>query len=258
MAEAEVGADEMVPRGVVCSLERVERRDIQARLLVPFPTKRCSESVQSVPVCGRVVTEPFRLLTDRTDVGRFAGMEDRRHDQSLAERSLIIAGNEVVEMSDISDLEVRTVLQVFCQSACRSAQLGTKRNLALIVKTITRLDEDRIIFEMFYIACVDASNDLMACPCKDLARVRRVIRCGGRDGDERQEIADVKVGERRDESQFVERFKRMRIDIGQQVIYLARRKEIELLQFFFGSGVQLDGRLMKGIQVVLELFVVRG
>ena len=88
----------MMPSGVIGAAHGIECADIQARLFAPFPAKSASGAMQTCAIRRRVVPQAVLLLADGGDVHRFAGMKDRREDESLTERGLEITGYERMQM----------------------------------------------------------------------------------------------------------------------------------------------------------------
>ena len=130
----------------------------------------------------------------------------------------------------VAELEISAVLQVLGVSSGRSAQLGSENDFALVIKAVTRLDIDRIgTFERFDVSRIDAGNDFVSGESKHLARVQLTIgdwRLDIGDFDERQQVANLVIGKRRNEAQFVELMKGMFVSIGEDIVYLAGRKEV--------------------------------
>ena len=50
----------------------------------------------------------------------------------------------------------------------------------------------------------------------------------------------------------------MFVRVSEDVVYLARGEKIELAQFFVGSVIEVNRRVMKRVEVCLQLFVVHG
>ena len=48
----------------------------------------------------------------------------------------------------------------------------------------------------------------------------------------------------------------MAADIGQNIINLFGRKEIELAEFFVGGRIEVDGYIVQGVEVCLQLLVI--
>ena len=90
MAESEVGTDQMPPSGIVIMVERIEHGGIEACSFAPFPPKGSACAVETSTIHRAVVTESLGVLSCRCNVHRFAGMEDRRKDESLTTRGLEI------------------------------------------------------------------------------------------------------------------------------------------------------------------------
>ena len=57
-------------------------------------------------------------------------------------------------------------------------------------------------------------------------------------------------------AQFIQGRKRMLVCIGQQFVYLLRREKRQLTQFLFRRGIEIDRRLMKRIEVGLQLLII--
>ena len=89
----------------------------------------------------------------------------------MPERSLEIAGYKCVQMTDIAELEIGTVLKTFGIPSGGSAKLYTKDHTALIIKPIARLDVHGIgAFKIFYIPSIDAGQDFVVRIAKDVFR----------------------------------------------------------------------------------------
>ena len=90
---------------------------------------------------------------------------------------------------------------------------------------------------------------------KNLARVHLFFLCTTYP-HEGQQIANVIVRQRMNKAQFIQGRKRMLIRIGQQFVYLLRREKRQLTQFLFRRGIEIDRRLMKRIEVRLQLLII--
>jgi hypothetical protein len=214
--------------------------------------------MQSFSIDGGVITQSFAGLSDRSDVHGFAGMEDGGEDESLSERGLVVTGYEGMEMAYVTELDVSTILEVLSRSTGGSAELRTEDDTALIIKTIACLDENGIgTGEGFDITCVDAGDEFMFRVREHLARVY-FIRWSLVIGDcyEGEEVADLIVGEGRDEAKFVERFEGMFVGVEEDVIYLTRGEEVELAQFFVGGVVEVNRGIVESEEIGLELLII--
>jgi hypothetical protein len=191
-------------------------------------------------------------------------MEDRCEHKSLTEGGLEITGYEGMEMGrDVAELEVGAPLEIFGETGRWSSELGTESDTALVVKTVTCLYEDGVgAFEVFNITGIDAGDDFVGGVGEDFLSVRRVavyrfavyrfavyINKG-------QEIADFVVFERGNEAKFVEGLERMFMCEQQDVVYLLGGEKIELGEFFIGSVVEVNGGIVEGVEVSLELFEI--
>jgi hypothetical protein len=74
--------------------------------------------------------------------------------------------------------------------------------------------------------------------------------------DKGQEIADFVVFEGGNEAEFVEGLERMFMCEQQDVVYLLRGEKIELGEFFIGSVVEVNGGIVEGVEVSLELLEI--
>ena len=133
--------------------------------------------MQSFAIYRRVITQSVRLLADRGYVHGFAGVKNRSQHKSLAERGLIIAGYECMQMrTDVTQLQIRAVLQIFGFAACRSTQLRAENDTASVIKPVTRLDVHRIgAFEGFDIPRVNPRDDFVLRLCEHFTRVHIII-----------------------------------------------------------------------------------
>ena len=162
-----------------------------------------------------------------------------------------------MQMSYVAQLQISSVLQIPCHSSSRSAQLRSEGYTTLKIKTIARLHKHRIAaFIRLYVTCVQTGNDLMRSISEHLTRVIFLFARARAYTHERKQVPYLIIRQALNHSQLIQRLERMFVRIHQNLVYLLRRKKIELLQLFVRGVIQIDRLFVKRIQIGLQLFVV--
>ena len=157
----------------------------------------------------------------------------------------------------VPELDISSILQFLCAASCGSAELCSEGDSSLIIKPIARLYIHRVrAAEGLYIARVDTRDEFVVGIGEYFARVYILFVRARAYAYEGQQVANLIIRQRSDHAQFIQGLKRMSVRVREDVVNLLRGKEIELLQFFVGGVVEVNRRVVQGIEVRLQLFVV--
>ena len=130
-------------------------------------------------------------------------MEDRRDDQALTERSLIVAADDRVHVwRDVRELHINAILQVFRLTAYRPTKLSAEKDLAFVIKSVPQLGINRVrSFERFDVPRVYACDDLVLGLGEHLARIHIIMFGHTRThAHERNQVANLIVRQARNKA----------------------------------------------------------